>query len=88
MKQSLRKAHGSIWKGIGLVFLCHLVWVLYSSSILYVTLLQFFYVLPLIIFFRKKQETKTIQGLWIGAGMTFLLHAGIYGYCMLTVTIR
>jgi len=40
---------------------------------------QFVYMLPAILIFRKRGQSKTVQGLVIGAAVTFLLSAACSG---------
>lgn len=81
------KSNGHIAKGFGFALLANVGLVFLSSpfeSIWIVTLfaiglVQLLVLVPLAIYFNLKKESKTVQGILILAGITFLLNAGCYG---------
>ncbi len=50
-------------------------------SSFFIWLIQFIYVIPMAIYFKK--ESKTLKGILIASGITFLLGGGICGLIML-----
>jgi hypothetical protein len=40
---------------------------------------QLAYVIPQALSYRKQGRSESLKGLWIGAGVTFLLNAGCFG---------
>lgn len=52
-------------------------------SVMYIGLTQFVYMIPAIIFARRRGETKTAKGLIVGASFTFLLTATCNGFWVL-----
>ncbi|HJT25464.1 MAG TPA: hypothetical protein VJ873_12900 [bacterium] len=73
-----------VWKGLGLAALLHLFqlfffWMAFVPAwIIGVT--QLAYILPAIAHFRGKNRPGIVQGLIIGAAITFLLNAACFGY--------
>lgn len=49
---------------------------------LWIGISQLVYVVPQHFVFKKQGRTACIRGLWIGAGVTFLLNAGCFGLVM------
>lgn len=47
---------------------------------------QLFYVIPQHLAFKKQGRAACIRGLWIGAGVTFLLNAGCFGLVILSLS--
>ncbi|MFC4779524.1 hypothetical protein ACFO9Q_22320 [Paenibacillus sp. GCM10023252] len=71
-----------LWKGIGLVALGHMAILLISIlfefiPILFLGLVQIVYVLPLAAVFHKDPAMQ--QGIFLAAGLTFLLNAACFG---------
>jgi hypothetical protein len=82
--------NGSIGRGIGYTLLLHLfqlpMALVFSVimaggflTVFFIGLSQLVYMIPFIIYFKKQGETKTSQGLIIGASITFLLNAACTG---------
>lgn len=67
---------GSVLKGVGILCLLHLTLFVYPVLFFFIGLVQIVYVVPAAIKFWK--ETPTLQGLLIGAGVTFLLNAACF----------
>ena len=72
-----------VWKGIGWVALGHLLWLFAMPMIFGIGIVQMIYVLPLLLIYSKR--TAVVQGILIGAGITFLLNAACFGYVMLSL---
>lgn len=73
---------GSIWKGIGLLALLHLIQIpLYPLilPLIFIGVSQLAYLVPAVIIQGKKGRVDTVKGLWIGAGITFLVNAACFG---------
>lgn len=66
-----------IGKGIGILALLHLILIVYPTAYFAIGLVQLLYVIPALIYFRKR--TPVLQGILIGAGITFLLNAACFG---------
>lgn len=77
------RRHGTeIWKGIGLTALLHLIPLFFPILYFGIGIVQLLYILPAIIICRK--NTGMVQGLLIGAGITFLLNAACFGIVTLS----
>jgi hypothetical protein len=72
-----------IAKGMGLVVLFHLVWVVFPFAYLTIGLGQILYVVPLALYLHQKGKIGMAQGVWIAAALTFLLNATCFGIVML-----
>ncbi|SEG29619.1 hypothetical protein [Paenibacillus sp. UNC499MF] len=70
-----------VWKGIGWVALGHLLWLFAMPMIFGIGIVQMIYVLPLLLIYSKR--TAVVQGILIGAGITFLLNAACFGYVLI-----
>lgn len=66
-----------VWLGIGLLAALHLLLFLFPVAFFFISVAQLVYLIPAIIIFRKK--SGILQGLLIGAGVTFLLNAACFG---------
>jgi hypothetical protein len=66
-----------VWLGIGLLTVLHLLLFLFPIAFFFISVVQIIYLIPAIIIFRKK--SGIVQGLLIGAGITFLLNAACFG---------
>ncbi len=53
---------------------------------LWIGISQLFYVIPQHFAFKKQGRNACIRGLWIGAGVTFLLNAGCFGIVMASLS--
>jgi ABC-type Fe3+-siderophore transport system permease subunit len=79
------KKNGSFGKGIGLVGLTHFFLLFYAPALLYIGVAQLPYVLFWYLFFRRRGETATCQGVLVGAAITFLLNAACQGLVYMMV---
>jgi hypothetical protein len=68
-----------VWKGIILLWLCHLVWLLAPGAFIFIWALQLGYGLPLMVGLYYKKKDIMAQGVLIGMGFTFLLNTAICG---------
>ncbi|WP_051621043.1 hypothetical protein [Paenibacillus sp. UNC451MF] len=66
-----------VWKGIGLLLLLHLLLFIVPVAFFFISVAQLVYLIPALILFRKNRGI--LQGLLIGAGITFLLNAACFG---------
>lgn len=72
-----RPPKGGVGKGIGILALLHLLLIVYPVAYFGIGIVQLLYVIPAAIYFRK--QTGVMQGILIGAGITFLLNAACFG---------
>lgn len=63
--------------GIGLLLLLHLLLFLVPVAFFFISIAQLVYLIPALILLRKNKGI--LQGLLIGAGITFLLNAACFG---------
>jgi len=72
---------GSVGGGILLLLLLHLFQIpmFVVGGIFWIGLSQLAYVIPFAVRARKRGQELTVKGLWIGAGITFLLNALCFG---------
>ncbi|PYI51803.1 hypothetical protein [Paenibacillus flagellatus] len=68
---------GKVWAGIGLVALLHLLLLAVPVAFFFIGVAQVVYVVPALLWFRK--DPAMMQGILIGAGITFLLNAACFG---------
>ncbi|SFJ83011.1 hypothetical protein SAMN02799624_06167 [Paenibacillus sp. UNC496MF] len=66
-----------VWLGIGLLAVLHLLLFLFPFAFFFISIAQLVYLIPAILVFHKK--SGIVQGLLIGAGITFLLNAACFG---------
>lgn len=66
-----------VWLGIGLLAVLHLLLFLFPIAFFFISIAQVLYLIPAIVIFRKR--SGIVQGLLIGAGITFLLNAACFG---------
>lgn len=78
---------GSIGLGIGLCALLHLFQVLLLpvAGPFWIGISQLVYVVPAVLIARKKGQVETAKGLWIGAGITFLINIACFGVVMASI---
>jgi len=74
-----RKKKLDVWKGIGLALLLHLLLFLHPPGVVLIGLVQLIYIIPAIIIANVKGRKGIVQGLLIGAGITFLVNAACFG---------
>ncbi len=67
------------WIGILLTVALHCLWFAYLPGFLVIGITQFVYMLPLMVYAGVKQNTRLLQGLAVGAGITFLVNAACFG---------
>ena len=78
MSDQENKVHAKhVWIGIGLLAVLHLLLFIFPFSFLFIGVAQLVYLIPVLIYFRKNKGM--VQGLLIGAGITFLLNAACFG---------
>jgi hypothetical protein len=53
---------------------------------LWIGISQLFYVIPQHFAFKKQGRNACIRGLWLGAGVTFLLNAACFGVVMASLS--
>ena len=71
----------SVGRGVLRLLLLHL-WQIPLTVVggpLWIGLSQLAYVIPQSLSYRKQGKSESLKGLWIGAGVTFLLNAGCFG---------
>lgn len=66
-----------VWIGVGILALLHLLLFLFPIAFFFIGIAQLVYVLPAIVVFHRRKGI--LQGLLIGAGITFLLNAACFG---------
>lgn len=71
-----------VWAGIGLVALLHLLNLIFPMALAFIGITQLIYVGPALVYFRK--DTAMMQGILIGAGITFLINAACFGIVFVT----
>ena len=80
-----RKQSTEIWLGIGLTALLHLVALVlltalnWEQFLVFIGGTQLVYILPVSLIFIFKKRSSIAAGMWIGAGITFLLNAACFG---------
>lgn len=67
-----------VWLGIGLLALLHLLLFIFPAAFFFIGIAQLVYVIPALIIARNRRGI--MQGLLIGAGITFLLNAACFGF--------
>lgn len=69
--------------GIPIFFLFTAVIPVWGSVVVFslmgIGLVQLLYVIPLVRHYKRKGLTSTVQGIWIGAGIVFLLNSACLG---------
>jgi hypothetical protein len=78
----------SVGAGVLRLLLLHLLQIPLSvvGGPIWIGLSQLFYVVPQHFAFKRQGRFACIRGLWIGAGVTFLLNAGCFGLVILMVS--
>ena len=77
--------HKQIAKGMGLVALGHLIWVVFPLAYFGIGLGQILYVVPLALYLQSKGKTGMVQGVFIATAITFLLNATCFGIVLLNI---
>jgi cell division protein FtsW (lipid II flippase) len=88
--QPERTAGGSLWKGLGLALLCQFAYLLLVSELptdearilgfMLFALVQFGYLFPLAVFYHKRNEERTSNGIIIAGACSLLAAAVWFGY--------
>jgi uncharacterized membrane protein HdeD (DUF308 family) len=87
--QSERTAGGSLWKGLGLALLCQFAYLLVVSELsdearvlgfMMFALVQFGYLFPLAVFYHKRSEERTSNGIIIAGACSLFAAAIWFGY--------
>ncbi|MGB8955238.1 MAG: hypothetical protein WCC10_07685 [Tumebacillaceae bacterium] len=80
-----RKQSTDIWIGIGMTALLHVLAVIIlfatnnEAALLVIGGTQLVYILPVSFIYAIKKRSAIAAGIWIGAGITFLLNAACFG---------
>ena len=80
-----RKQSTDIWIGIGMTALLHVLAAIIlfatnnQAALLVIGGTQLIYILPIAFIFVFKKRSSIAAGMWIGAGITFLLNAACFG---------
>jgi hypothetical protein len=88
---------GSLWKGIGLAFLCQFAYLFFvfeltSSEVrvlgyMLFGLVQFAYLFPLAVYYKKHNEGLTSNGIIIAGAVSLLAAAAWFGYAAINGTL-
>lgn len=88
-----RVAKGSFWKGVALALMCHFGYLLFVSELplrevrvlgyMLLALVQFAYLFPLAIFYKKRDQGRTSNGLMIAGVLSLLSVAAWFAYSVL-----
>ncbi|WP_127579801.1 hypothetical protein [Paenibacillus koleovorans] len=70
------RSRKQVWKGVGLVFLLHLMLIFIPVAYLFIGLIQWLYLIPIILI--NKKDPSLVRGIWIAATATFVLNAVFY----------
>ncbi|MCI3923176.1 hypothetical protein MO973_23405 [Paenibacillus sp. TRM 82003] len=68
-----------VWLGFGIVIVLHLIWFVYVPMFIIIGISQLIYVIPLAIYYGIKKNRSMLQGILLGALVTFLLNAACFG---------
>ena len=75
----VEKSKRPLWQGVGFTFLLNLspilIFPLMAVLWPYIGVTQLLYILPLTGWFKKQGESEFVKGMWIGAGIVFLLNS-------------
>ena len=92
-----RAAGGSFWKGIALALLCHFAYLLFVSELpspevrilgyMLFALLQLAYLFPLAVFYKKRNQGLTSNGLISVGVLSLLAAAAWFGYAVMHGTL-
>jgi drug/metabolite transporter (DMT)-like permease len=88
---------GSFWKGIGLALLCHFAYLLFVFELpseevrvigyMMFALLQFAYLFPLAIFYKKREQGRTSNGIIVAGVVSLLAMSGWFAYAVMHGTL-
>jgi len=94
-----RKAGGSLWKGLALAFLCQFAYLLFVYELpaqerelrtvgtMLFALLQFAYLFPLAVFYQKRNQQLTSNGVIIAGVISLLAEAVWFAYAVVHGTL-
>ncbi|MBK9061656.1 MAG: hypothetical protein IPL89_00390 [Acidobacteria bacterium] len=87
-KASWPPAKDTVGTGVLRLLLLHLIQIPLTvvAGPLWIGISQLVYVVPQHFAFKKQGRNACIRGLWIGAGVTFLLNAGCFGIVMYSLS--
>jgi len=80
------KSTKQVWYGIGLTFLLHVLLLIHPPLLVIIGLTQFIYLGPALVWAGVKGKKGLLQGMLIGAGITFLVNVACFGYVMYSFT--
>lgn len=88
---------GNLWKGLGLALLCQIAYLLSVSKLplaeervlgyMLFALLQFAYLFPLAVFFQRRNQGLTSNGIIIAGAISLFAAAAWFGYAALHGTL-
>jgi hypothetical protein len=70
---------GSVGKGVLIGFLMQLVLVPVIPLALVIAVVQLAYIVPLVLYYKRRSEMATVKGLWIAASIVALLNVSCWG---------
>jgi hypothetical protein len=78
----------TVGAGVLRLLLLHLIQIplMVVGGPLWIGISQLVYVIPQHFAFRKQGRAACLRGLWIGAGVTFLLNAGCFGIVLVSLS--
>lgn len=78
----------TVGTGVLRLLLLHLIQIPLSvvGGPLWIGISQLFYVVPQHFSYKKQGRNACIRGLWLGAGVTFLLNAGCFGIVLYSLS--
>ena len=95
-EQINRAAGGSLWKGFALALLCHCAYLLFVSELpseertlgyMMFALLQLGYLFPLAVFYQKRNQGLTSNGVIIVGVLSLIAAAAWFGYAAMHGTL-
>ncbi len=88
---------GTYWKGIALGLLCHFAYLSFVSQLpspearaigyMLFALIQFFYILPLAIFYKRRRQGHTSSGIVTVGVLSVLVAAAWFAYAVMHGTL-
>lgn len=88
---------GTYWKGIALASLCHFAYLFFVSQLpstearaigfMLFALIQFFYILPLAVFYKKRRQGHTSSGIVTVGVVSVLAAAAWFAYAVMHGTL-
>jgi hypothetical protein len=77
---------GSVGKGVLIGFLSQLILIPVAPLALGIAIVQLAYILPISIYFRRRNEMLTVKGLYIAAGVVALLNVACWGVIIVSLS--